>query len=62
MNKDMSFNIIDFGMSSIRFSIFDINLNEKFSETNVVFYDDEFKNHFEIIDSVIKKAKKPLLI
>lgn len=58
MNKDMSFNIIDFGMSSVRFSIFDINLNEKFSETNVVFYDDEFKNHFEIIDSVIKKAEK----
>ena len=35
MNKRNYFNIIDFGSSKIRFSVFDINLNEKFSENKI---------------------------
>ena len=37
MNKKNYFNIIDFGSSKIRFSVFDNNLNEKFSESKKVY-------------------------
>ena len=33
MIKKKYFNIIDFGSSKIRFSVFDNNFNEKFSES-----------------------------
>ncbi|MDC3097783.1 hypothetical protein OA332_02305 [Candidatus Pelagibacter sp.] len=58
MNKDNLYNIIDFGMSTIRFSVFDSYLNEKFSEINFVSYDKEYKNHLDKIDLIIKKAEK----
>ena len=58
MNKDNLYNIIDFGMSTIRFSVFDSYLSEKFSEVNIVSYDKEYKNHLDKIDLIIKKAEK----
>ena len=45
-------------MSTIRFSVFDSYLNEKFSEVNIVSYDKEYKNHLDKIDLIIKKAEK----
>ena len=45
-------------MSTIRFSVIDSHLNEKFSEVNIVSYDKEYKNHLDKIDLIIKKAEK----
>ena len=58
MNKKSFFNIIDFGNSKIRFSTFDLNLEEKFSDSKNVFLDYDFKNHFEVINKIIKNAEK----
>ena len=52
MNKKNYFNIIDFGSSKIRFSVFDNKLNEKFSETKKV---NIINENFKII---LKKLKK----
>ena len=58
MNKRNFFNIIDFGYSKIRFSTFDINFNEKFSDSIKVSINEDFQNHFEAINKIIKKAEK----
>ena len=47
MNKRNFFNIIDFGSSKVRFTTFDINLNEKFSDSINVYLNEDFQNHFE---------------
>ena len=58
MNKRNFFNVIDFGSSKIRLSTFDINFNEKFSDSINVSINEDFKNHFEAINKIIKKAEK----
>ena len=58
MNRENFFNIIDFGSSNIRLSVFDQGLNEKFSEIrNLVFLDD-YSKHFDVTIEMIKKAEK----
>ena len=58
MNKINFFNIIDFGNSKIRFSVFDLNFNEKFSDSKNVNIDGNFENHFEEVNKIIKNAEK----
>ena len=58
MNKRNFFNVIDFGSSKIRLSTFDINFNEKFSDSINVSINEDFKNHFEAINKIVKKAEK----
>ena len=56
MNKKKLFNIIEFGFSKVRFATFDINLNEKFSESKKVYAINDFQNHFEAVNKIIKNA------
>ena len=58
MNKENLFNLIDFGSSKIRFSVFDYNLNEKFSESRNVSTNCNYNDHFNAINEVVKKAEK----
>ena len=58
MNRRKFFNVIDFGSSKIRLSIFDLNFNEKFSDSINVSINEDFKNHFDAINKIIKKAEK----
>ena len=58
MNKNNFLNIIDFGSSKIRFASFDINLEEKFSDSSKVYINEDFQKHFEIIKKIVKKAEK----
>ena len=58
MNKKKLFNIIEFGLSKVRFATFDINLNEKFSESKKVYANNDFQNHFEAVNNIIKNAEK----
>ena len=58
MNKNNYFNIIDFGSSKIRFGIFDINLNEKFSDSMNIYNNESLQSHFEVLGKIIKKAEK----
>tara|TARA_B100000886_G_scaffold86602_1_gene56801 strand:- start:6934 stop:8100 length:1167 start_codon:yes stop_codon:yes gene_type:complete len=58
MNKINFFNILDFGNSKIRFSVFDLNFNERFSDSKNVNIDDNFENHFEEVNKIIKNAEK----
>ena len=58
MNKKKLFNIIDFGFSKVRFATFDINLNEMFSESKKVYASNDFQNHFEAVNNIIKNAEK----
>ena len=50
-------NIIDFGLAKIRFSVFDNKLNKIFFKSNSVSINENFSNHFNIIDKNIKKAE-----
>ena len=58
MNKRNFFNIIDFGSSKVRFTTFDINLNEKFSDSIKVNLNADLQNHFEVVNKIIRKAEK----
>ena len=58
--KNKYFNLIDFGSSKIRFSIYDVNLKIKFSEAKSVIIDNNFVNHFEVIKNIIRKAEKKI--
>ena len=60
MDRKKLFNVIDFGSSKIRFSVFDLNLNEKYSESKKVYINENFQNHFETINEIIKKAEKKI--
>ena len=60
MSKDKYFNLIDYGASKIRFSVFDKNYNEKYSETVEAIYNQKYNNHFEEIVKIIKKAEKQI--
>ena len=56
MSKDNYYNLVDLGYSKINFSVFDINLNTKYSETKELNF--EKNNKFETIIELIKKAEK----
>ena len=56
MSKDNYYNLVDLGCSKINFSVFDINLNTKYSETKELNF--EKNNKFETIIELIKKAEK----
>ena len=56
MSKDNYYNLVDLGYSKINFSVFDINLNAKYSETKELNF--EKNNKFETIIELIKKAEK----
>ena len=58
MNKNNYFNIIDFGSSKIRFGTFDINLDEKFSDSMNIYNNESLQSHFEVLGKIIKKAEK----
>ena len=60
MSKINHFNIIDFGLSNIRFSIFDNNYNEKFSISKSVLLNKDYLNHFAIIAEIIKQGEKKI--
>tara|TARA_B100001121_G_C18648877_1_gene603052 strand:- start:147 stop:1310 length:1164 start_codon:yes stop_codon:yes gene_type:complete len=60
MSKESYINIIDFGSSKIRFSVFDNKLNKIFFKSNSVSIDENFSNHFNFIDENIKKAEKEI--
>ena len=60
MSKENYINIIDFGSSKIRFSVFDNKLNKIFFKSNSVSINENFSNHFNIIDENIKKAEKEI--
>ena len=59
MNKK-SYNIIDFGSSKIRFSIFDNALKEIYSATSRVVLDNEYTHHFNEIKKLIREAEKKI--
>ena len=58
MDNQNLFNVLDFGSSKIRFSTFDNEFNENFSETIPVVLDSEYSNHFQEIKNIIKRAEK----
>ena len=59
MNNN-DFNIIDFGSSKIRFSVFDFNLKKKFSETKNVKINNEYSDHFDTIKYIVRNAEKKI--
>ncbi len=60
MDKNKYFSVMDFGSFSLRFSVFDSELNEKFSKTlNKKIYD-ETSSKFKVINSLVKEAEKKI--
>ena len=60
MSKERYFNILDFGSSKLRFSVFDDKFKEKYSDTCAI----QLDNNQEILDSftdLLKKAEKKFL-
>ncbi len=60
MAKKNLLNVMDFGMSKIRFSVFDKELKQQYSNTQTVKYDKGYLNHIQEIISIIKKAEKKI--
>ena len=58
MNKEDYFNILDFGSSKIRFSVYDKELRENYTETKIVKLEDNYVNHLNEFNKIIKKAEK----
>ena len=56
MNRGNFFNLIDFGSSRIRFSVFDYESNKKFSESRNVSINTNYTDHFKAINEVVKKS------
>ncbi len=56
--SDNFYNIVDFGSSKIRFAVFDNNLDEKFLNTQDVYFKDGYPDHFDVLLKNIKKAEK----
>ena len=52
-------NLIDFGTSKIRFSVFDFHSNEKFSNSKNVKKENDYSDHFKL-NSLVKKAEKEI--
>ena len=60
MDRRNYYNILDFGSSKIRFTVFDDKLNKAYTDTKPVILEDNFINHIEVINETIKKAEKNL--
>ncbi len=60
MIKDQYYNIIDFGSSVIRFTVFNKQLNQIFSENIPVNFENSFTNHIGLINDTVKKAEKKI--
>ena len=60
MNKDQFFNVIDFGSSIIRFTVFNDKSNQVFSESIPVNFEKSFTNHIDLINNTVKKAEKKI--
>ena len=60
MSENNYYNIIDFGSSKIRFSVFDNNLKEKFSESKSTIFNNDNLSYFSEIKNIIKKAEKEI--
>ena len=60
MGEKKLINIMDFGMSKIRFSVFDKELNQQYSNIKTVKYDNDYLYHIQEITSIIKKAEKKI--
>ena len=60
MNKENFYTLIDIGSSKLRFSVFDSNLNEKFSKTENINNNIDLSYKFDAINNIIKKAEKKI--
>ena len=60
MDNSNIINILDLGSTKLRFAVFDNQLNEKFSESKNVVLNDDYSDHFEQINYIIKKAEKKI--
>ena len=60
MGEKNFINILDFGSSKIRFSVFDLNKNNKFSKNKEVSFSDNYEDHFNNLDKIIKEAEKQI--
>ena len=60
MIKQDFFNILDYGNSKIRFSVFDNNLNEKYSNSKILVLENDYSNHFDTIEGIIKNSEKKI--
>ena len=53
-------NLIDFGSSKIRFSVYDTHSDEMYADSKFILYQEDYKNHFNFIVDTVKKAEKKL--
>ncbi len=60
MNKGKSFNILDFGISKIRFSVFDQSFKEKYFDSKSISLENNYSNHFITIENIIKNSEKSI--
>ena len=60
MSSNEYFNLIDFGSSKIRFSVYNTSFKEKYTESKSILLDDDYKNHFNFITDTVKRAEKEL--
>ena len=58
MSKNNYFNILDFGSSKIRFSVFDHQLNETYSISKKIKLEENDLSHYKEVKNIIKKAEK----
>ena len=60
MSKDNYINIFDVGASKIRFTVFDKNLNNIFSNNISISHDKEYIDYLEQIKQIVKNAEKKI--
>ena len=60
MSKKKNFNVLDFGSSKIRFSVFDNELSTLHSDTKSIEFENNFVEYFDEIKLIIKKAEKKI--
>ena len=60
MSKKKNFNVLDFGSSKIRFSVFDNELSTLHSDSKSIEFENNFEGYFDEIKLIIKKAEKKI--
>ena len=60
MSNQNYFNILDFGSSKLRFSVFGDDLKLKYSASKSVEIENNYSNKIEIFNDIIKKAEKKI--
>ena len=58
MDKKENFNIIDFGSSKIRFTVFDKDLNNRYIDTVEIKLTDNISSQLTNVQKLIKQAEK----